>query len=67
MLTMEQLQTEIRRYKKQRTLWELDTTSWNSSLKVDELTDKINYLENQLYELEFQQLEDEENKNNLQG
>lgn len=67
MLTMEQLKTEIRRYKKQRTLWELDTNSWNSSLKADELTNKINYLEQQLYELEFQELENEENNNTLQG
>lgn len=67
MLTMDQLKSEIRRYKKQRSLWEQDTSSWNSSLKADELTSKINYLEEQLYELEFQQMESEEENNNIQG
>lgn len=67
MLTMDQLKSEIRRYKKQRALWEQDTSSWNSSLKADELTSKINYLEEQLYELEFQQMEGEEENNNIEG
>lgn len=67
MLTMEQIKSEIRRYKKQKSLWEQDNSCWNSSLKVDELTNKINYLEEQLYEMEFQQLENEDNNNDLKG
>lgn len=66
MLTVEQLKTEIRRHKKQRALWEKDSSNWNSSFKVEELTNKINLLENQLYELEFAELENEEN-NDIQG
>ena len=65
MLTMDQLKSEIRRYKKQRSLWEQDSSSWSSSLKAEELTNKINYLEEQLYELEFQQLENEEKNKDL--
>ena len=65
MLTMDQLKSEIRRYKKQRSLWEQDSSSWSSSLKAEELTSKINYLEEQLYELEFQQLENEEKNKDL--
>lgn len=67
MLTMEQLKTEIRRYKKQKALWEQDSSNWSSSFKAEELSNKIKFLENQLYELEFQQLENEENNKDLQG
>ena len=66
MLTMEQLKSEIRRCKKQRELWEKDSSSWNSCYKADELTNQINKLEEQLFELEYAELETEENKN-LQG
>lgn len=67
MLTMEQLKTEIRRYKKQKALWEQDSSNWSSSFKAEELANKITFLENQLYELEFAELEAKENDNNFQG
>ncbi|MEN8078342.1 hypothetical protein ABFP60_15355 [Clostridioides difficile] len=67
MLSMEQIRTEIRKCKKQKSLWEKDTTSWNSSLKVDELNNRIKELEDQLYEMEFKELEEEEKNQGLQG
>lgn len=67
MLSMEQIGTEIRKCKKQKSLWEKDTTSWNSSLKVDELNNRIKELEDQLYEMEFKELEEEEKNQGLQG
>ena len=67
MLSMEQIRTEIRKCKKQKSLWEKDTTSWNSSLKVDELNNRIKELEDQLYEMEFKELEEEDKNQGLQG
>ena len=66
-LSMEQIKTEIRKYKNERSLWQKDTTNWNSGMKVEELTNRIKDLEDKLYELEYQQLEAMEKGEGVQG
>lgn len=64
---MEQIKSEIRRAKKERSLWEKDTSNWNSGMKVEELTNKIKQLEDKLYDMEYAELEALEKQEGLQG
>ncbi|MGL5381653.1 hypothetical protein [Clostridium sp.] len=64
---MEQIKSEIRRAKKERSLWEKDTHNWNSGMKVEELTNKIKQLEDKLYDMEYAELEALEKQEGLQG
>ena len=64
---MEQIKSEIRKCKKEKSLWAKDTRSWNSGMKIEELENRIKELENKLYEIEYAELEAMEKEEGLKG
>ena len=64
----EKINEEIKYYERERNDWTLNCKMYNAKEKVKELDNKIKELQDKLYDLEFQELVNEENKhNNIQG
>lgn len=62
------IRDEIKYYEREKNDWSLDSSMFNAKEKIQELDDKIKELKEELYEAEYEELVEEENKhNNING
>lgn len=64
----DKIKDEIKYYEREKNDWSLDSSMYNAKEKIQELDDKIKELKEELYEAEYEELVEEENKhNNING
>lgn len=64
---MNELQWQLRESKKELAMWNRDHKSIYREDKIKELTSKIDSLEQEIFDIEFKELEEQDRLDGLQG
>ncbi|MEG2256435.1 MAG: hypothetical protein RSC21_06505 [Cetobacterium sp.] len=64
---MNELEWQLKESKKELSLWNRDHKSIYREDKIKELTNKIDLLEQEIFDMEYKELEEQERLNELQG
>lgn len=64
---MNELEWQLRESKKELSMWNKDHKSIYREAKIIELTNKIEVLEQQIFDIEYRELEEQERLNALEG
>lgn len=64
---MNELQWQLKESKKELAMWNRDHSSLYREAKIKELTNKINSLEQEIFDIEYKELEEQERLEGLQG